>query len=75
MSAIKNFFSKKSERIDGSVAVIIVAGALAISGLNVATAAPAKAPAETVQTVVTSGGSAGTAINVSGSAGTTLGGQ
>lgn len=75
MSAIKNFFSKKSDRIDGSVAVIIVAGALAISGLNVATAAPAKAPVEKVQTVVTSGGSAGTNISVSGSAGLTLGGQ
>jgi hypothetical protein len=75
MSAIKNFFVKKSDRIDGSFAVLIIAGALAVSGLNVATAAPAKAPVEQVKTVVTSGGSAGTTISVSGSAGLNLGGQ
>jgi hypothetical protein len=74
MSAIRNFISKKSDRIDGSVAVIIVAGALAISGLNMASASPAQAPVEQVQTsIVTGGSSAGTVITVEGSAGVNLG--
>lgn len=68
MSAIKNFFSKKSEQIDGSVAVLVVVGALVISGFNVASAAPSHAPSEQVKTIVT-GGSAGTQITTSGGAG------
>lgn len=58
MSAMKNFFAKKGERIDGSVAVLVVFGALVISSVNVASATPAQAPVVTSQTVVTSGGDA-----------------
>lgn len=72
MSAIKNFFSKKSDQIDGSVALIVVVGALALSGLNMASAAPTPAPVEQVQSVV-GGGSAGAVITVEGSAGINLG--
>lgn len=71
MSAIKNFFSKQSDRIDGSVALVVVVGALALSGLNMASAAPAPAPSEQIQSVVTSG-SAGAVITVEGSAGINL---
>lgn len=75
MSAIKSFFNKNSNRVDGSAAVLIIVGALAISGFNVATAAPAKAPVETVQTSVSTGGSGGTSISVGGSAGVNLSGK
>lgn len=68
MSAVKNFFNKKSEQIDGSVALVVVVGALLVSGLNVASASPSHAPVEKVQTIVT-GGSAGMVITMEGSAG------
>ena len=71
MSAIKNFFIKKSDKIDGTVALVVVVGALALSGLNMAQAAPAPVPVEQVQSIVTSG-SAGTVVTVEGSAGVNL---
>lgn len=73
MSAIKNFFSKKGDRIDGGVAVVIVAGSLLVSGLSMASA---NTPEEHVSPVpvetVVSGSSGATLIN-SGSSGAMLG--
>lgn len=72
MSAIKNFFSKKGDRIDGGVAVAIVAGSMLISGLSMASAnsPEEQAPVAPVETVVS--GSAGATITNSGSNGVML---
>lgn len=71
MSAIKNFFSKKSEKIDGGVAVAIVAGSMLISGLSMAQASPEEQPAPAP--VVTSvSGSAGGNLTYSGETGASL---
>lgn len=55
MSAIKNFVNKKSDQIDGSVAILVVIGALLVSGFNVASAAPSQAPSEQIKSIVING--------------------
>lgn len=70
MSAIKNFVSKKSDQIDGSVAILVVIGALLVSGFNVASAAPSNAPSEQIKSVVT--GSTGVSLNSEGGIGISI---
>lgn len=74
MSNVKNNTKNKNGKVDGIFAVGIVFCALAISGLNIASAqTETPAPAQNnIHEVVTTSGAGGENILISGSAGLTL---